>query len=396
MVIKTTSRTRLRLPGAVALGQVVRSAGVAWNGVWRRRAVRWSIVLLPSILATVYYFAIAADQYESEARFVVRSAARSEVPGGLSFLAQLGVARSQDDSYIVQEFMTSRDAIEKLRARLPLFAMFDRKGADFIARYPSFLYGQEDEELYRYFQRMVSIVHSNKTGISVLRVHAFRPEDARDIATTLLLLGEDLVNRINARLQTDAIANSQAELNAAQRRLITAQIKLTDFRNRELIVDPERNAVALSELIARLSADLGSVQAQIAEMKAGSASSPQLIGLQRKAAALEQQIAEERMRVTDDKEGLATRIAAYERLQLEREFARRMLSNSEAELLRAQTDAARQMLYLERIVEPNLSDYSTQPKRIRIVLTVAAANVLALLLGWIIANGIREHAQLQR
>ena len=49
---------------------------------------------MPSILAALYYYAIAADQYESEARFVVRSAARSDAPGGLSFLVQLGLARS--------------------------------------------------------------------------------------------------------------------------------------------------------------------------------------------------------------------------------------------------------------------------------------------------------------
>src|SRR5215203_7279563 len=83
--------------------RLAHSTGAIARGLWQRRAARWPILLLPSILAAVYYFAIATDQYESEARFVVRSAARQEVPGGLSFLVQLGLARSQDDAYIVQE-----------------------------------------------------------------------------------------------------------------------------------------------------------------------------------------------------------------------------------------------------------------------------------------------------
>ena len=360
--------------------------------LWRQQAVRWSILLLPTLLAAVYYFAIATDQYESEARFVVRSAARPEMSSEFSFLAQLGLAPTQDDSYIVQEFMNSRDAIEKLKTRLPLLAMFNREGADFLARYPSILYGREQEEFYRYFQRMLTVAHLDRTGISTLRVRAFRPEDAYDITKTLLLLGEDMVNRINARIQSDAIATSLSELNQSQQRLIAAQTHLTEFRNRELIVDPERNAVALAELIARLSSDLGSVQAQIAEMRVGAAGSPQLIGLQRKAAALEQQIAEERRRIADEKDGLATRIAAYERLQLEREFARRVVSSSEAELIRARNEAARQLLYLELVANPHLADYSTQPKRLRSALTIFAANFLLLFVLWLFLSGVREHA----
>jgi capsular polysaccharide transport system permease protein len=344
------------------------------------------------MLAAVYFFVVAASQYETEARFVVRSAARPEVPGGLSILVQLGLARSQDDSFIVQEFMVSRDAIEKLRARLPLEAMFDREGADFLARYPSVIYGPEAEEFYRYFQRMMTVVHTDKTGISTLRVRAFHASDARDIAETLLQLGEEFVNRINQRLQVDAVGNSSAELGLAQARLIQAQTALTDFRNRELMVDPSRNAIALAELIAHLSAELGGTQAQIAEMKSGAAGNPQLLGLRRKATSLEEQIIRERSRIAGDSQGLAERIATYERLILEREFAQRMLGASEADLVRARSEAARQLLYLDRVVEPYLADYPTRPKRIADVMTILAANTLLLLIGWLFATGLREHA----
>ena len=365
---------------------------VIGGNLWRRRAVRWAVLFLPTLLAALYFFVVASDQYRSEARFVVRSAARPEMPGGLSFLVQLGVASSQDDSFVVQEFMTSRDAIEKLKGKLPLRSMFDREGADFLARYPSILYGPEEEKFYRYFQRMVSVILTDKTGISTLRVRAFRPEEAQQIAQVLLSLGEDFVNRINQRMRTDTVANSEAELQLAQARLIDAQTALTGFRNRELIVDPTRNAAALADLIAQLSADLGATQAQITEMKIGSAASPQLIGLQRKAGALEEQIARERARIAGNKEGLATRIAAYERLSLEREFASKMLGSAETELARARTEANRQSLYLERVVNPQLADYSTYPKRIASTLTVAAANILLVLIGWLIFSGIREHA----
>ena len=244
----------------------------------------------------------------------------------MTFLVQLGLARSQDDSFIVHDFMTSRDAIDQLMQRLPLAAMFDRAGADFLARYPSLLYGPTKERFYKYFQHMVSVIHIETSGISTLRVQAFRADDARHIAETLLTLSEELVNRLNQRLQSDAIASSQADLEKAQERLVQAQAALTDFRNKELMLDPAQNAVALAELIGQLSAELASTQAQLIQMRSGSAGSPQLQTLQRKAAALQEQIARERARIAADSGGLAKRIAAYERLSLEREFANKMTS----------------------------------------------------------------------
>lgn len=357
-----------------------------------RRWGHWVVFLLPTFLAALYFFAIASDQYESEAHFVVRSASRPETPGGLAILIQLGFGRSQDDSFIVQEFITSRDAVRQLGERLPLATFFDRPGVDFLAGYPSILYGPEIEQFYKYFRRMVSVVHVEKTGITTLRVHAFRPNDARDIAETLLRLSEELINRINRRLQSDAVENSLLDVRHAEARVIEAQTRLTEFRNQEMTIDPLQNAIALAELIAKLSSELGATQAQIAEMKVETSASPLLFGLRRKAAALEEQIAVERNRVAKGSDNLAARIANYERLLLEREFANRMLGAAEAALERARAEAMRQLLYLERIVDPHLSDDSTQPKRLRSVVTVMVANLILLAIGWLMFWGVREHA----
>ena len=181
-------------------------------------------------------------------------------------------------------------------------------------------------------------------------------------------------------------------LPTTQARVIAAHTALTDFRNKEMIVDPRQSAVALAELIALLSTELSTVQAQLAELKSGSPGSPQMGSLQRKAAALGEQIAGERGKIAQDKGGLAARIASYERLVLEREFANRMLGSAETELVRARAEAARQLLYLERIVEPNLPDYATQPRRLRKVLTVLVINLLLVGLGWLAFSGVREHA----
>lgn len=358
---------------------------------FRMRQRAWLIVFLPTFLSAIYLFFMASDQYESESKFVVRSAQRPDSLGGLSFLVQLGLQRSQDDSFIVQDFMTSRDAVRELQQRLPLRAMFKTDELDIIAGYPSLLYGLREERFYKYFQTMVSVIHTDKTGISTLRVRAFSAENAREIADALLQLGEGLVNRLNARLLRDAVGRAEAEVTAAQNRVVAAQADLTAFRNRELLIDPARNAVALAELIAKLSTELATTRAQIAEAKMNSSTGPQLPVLERKAFALDEQIVSERARVARSSDGLAERIATYERLTLEREFANKMLDTNQADLVRAKTEATKQLLYLERVVEPNLADYATQPKRLRSVLVVLVANLLLILVVWLIFVGAREH-----
>ena len=186
----------------------------------RTRHWRWLVLLAPTLLSTFYFVVLAAEQYESEARFVVRSASRPNVPGALGFLVQLGIARSQDDSFIVQEYMTSRDAISRLQAMMPLRDMYKGQEADVVAHYPSPLFGPENEEFHRYFQRMVSVVHADKTGISTLKVRAFAAADAHRIAAALLGQAEELVNRLNERSQQDSIRSAVTEVQVAQTRLV--------------------------------------------------------------------------------------------------------------------------------------------------------------------------------
>ncbi len=394
-----------RLPSLTGAGHVIETAGQTIGKVrrllsyvdlplWLRRRA-WLILFLPTLLSAIYFFFMASDQYESEARFVVRSAQRPDSMGGLSFLVQLGLQRSQDDSFIVQYFMTSRDAVRELQQRLPLRTMFKTDALDIIAGYPSPLYSSREERFYKYFQTMASVVHTDKTGITTLKVRAFSAENAKEIADSLLQLGEGLVNRLNERLLRDAVGRAEAEVMEAQKRVIAAQATLTSFRNRELLIDPTSNAVALAELIAKLSAELATTRAQIAEAKLNSSTGPQLPVLERKAIALDEQITSERTRVTRSSDGLAERIATYERLVLEREFANKMLGTNEGDLVRAKAEAAKQLLYLERVVEPNLADYSTQPKRWRSVLTIFVANLLLVLIFWLVFTGIREHAARQ-
>ncbi len=358
-----------------------------------RVTVRTLLVLLPTIVAGLYYGVIATDLYVSEARFVIRSAKPSTAMGGLGALLQLaGLSRAQDDAYAVHDFLTSRDALRQLTQKIDLRRMYDDPNADFITRYPSPLFGHSDEQFFRYFQHRLSVIVNNSTGLTTLRVEAFRADDAQRVASALLTLAEGLVNKLNARMQQDAVEIAAGEVKRAEQRRVANQIETTEFRNRELILDPTANSAIVVQLIGKLSADLADARADIAETRGNSPNSPQLQALQQRAQAIEDQIAVERGRVASSSDGLADKVAVYERLMLEREFAIRTLEQAVVSLETSRIEAHRQQMYLERVVEPGLPDEATMPRRWSMVLTIFGFNVIGAGVLWLIGAGLREHA----
>jgi capsular polysaccharide transport system permease protein len=353
--------------------------------------LRIALYLCPSILAVVYFGLVATDRYVSEAQFVIRTASKPMGAVGFgAFLHMVGLSRSPDDVFSVQSFLASRDAARLLSERLPLRDYYGVPEADFIARYPSLIYGPTLEELHKYLGRMITTIYSSNTGITTLRVQAFRPEHAKAVADTLLDLGEQMVNRMNTRIQEDAVRISQDELTRNEQGLIAAQIAITTFRNKELMIDPAGSSVVVTELIGRLSAELAQVQTQLRETSSAAPDAPHVVSLRRRVAALEAQIAQERGKVTSADGGLANKLVEYERLVLEREFAKQNLAVAARALETARSDARRQQLYLERVVEPNLADYAISPERLRWIGTILVSNLLILLVCWLVASGVQE------
>src|SRR4051812_6981006 len=65
----------------------------------------WAIVGLPTLLAGVYFFAIASDLYLSEVKFLVRGPART--PGNVlsTMLSSAAVSSTSEDTYAVHEYL---------------------------------------------------------------------------------------------------------------------------------------------------------------------------------------------------------------------------------------------------------------------------------------------------
>ncbi len=387
-------------------------SGGWWRRQWRRQAShegtenrehrrRWPkgimslllLMFLPTCVAVGYFWLLAADRYESEARFVLRTPGNKALPGAsiANLLPGAGAARANDDGHIVREFLESRDAARLLEKTAGLREAFAPARMDPFWRFPNLFTSNTEEGFYRHFQRLITADFNSTTGVSTLKMQAFSPEDAQRLAAALLEAAEGLVNRLNERAKRDAIGLSEAVADRMRIRTLAAQAALTAFREREQLVDPGQATLAVLETIAKLSQEAAQVSVQLNELGKASPNAPQLSSLRTRRAALETQIAIERHRLAGDAQSIAPRIVEYERLMLEREFAERALLAAMTSVEMARVEALRQQVYLERVTTPSRPDYPAYPWRIIWSLTVLAAGYMVWRIWRVLAVDALRH-----
>ena len=348
------------------------------------------IVILPTLIVAVYYLLFASPRYVSEARFVVRAAQQNQPSPLGSVLQNVGLSSGSSDSHAVHDYIRSADGMRDLMGRVDIKTMYSRKEIDALSRLPKPFSSNSFEGFRKQFNKYVTVGFDSQTGISILRVEAFTPEDAQKTAAAMLDSSEGLVNRLNQRSSADAVQEAQRTVLEAQARLSVAQNQLTAFRSRERFVDPAKSALAGSTLIGELQLNVATLKAERAQVAADAPNSPQLPFLDSRIRAFEQQIAIENQKIVGDSDSLVPKISTYENLMMEREFADKLLASATASLNSAQLEARRQRLYVDRIVTPNAPDYPEEPKRWLAILAVFSSCLIAYLIGWLIWAGIRE------
>ena len=90
------------LPGGLGLhgfstGEPPPGVGLRMRGIFGRRPFVWS-VLVPTLLAAIYFFALAAPQYVSESRYLVRGRAQASASLLGEALNGAGFRAASDDA----------------------------------------------------------------------------------------------------------------------------------------------------------------------------------------------------------------------------------------------------------------------------------------------------------
>ncbi|MCK3787326.1 RkpR, polysaccharide export protein (plasmid) [Sinorhizobium meliloti] len=359
------------------------------------------LVALPATLASLYMAFVAADQYHSTTSFAVRSIDAGGATDILGMFTQASSGSTVSDSYIIMDYILSERMAADADRRFKLEEVYATRGLDFFYGIGSDL---PIEDKLAYWRDMVKVSFDHASGIMQVSVKAFEPKQAQEIAQFIVDQSDNLVNSLSLSARNDVLRAAQDEVLAGEARLSKARASLRVYRDKSQEISPDQAAKLAVQLIGGLEEELTKLNADLATAKSQMGEdTPRIRVLKTRIESLEQQLAVERQRlgtgertpssaVDPNSPDVAGRIAQFEELETEREFAERAYTAALASLEKARLEANNRQRYLALFIEPTLSELAQYPSRLLNALLVTLGLLFAWGIGVMSYYNIRDRA----
>jgi capsular polysaccharide transport system permease protein len=327
------------------------------------------MVGVPNLIAVTYYGLLASDQYVSEARFTVGTAALPKMDGVGSVTGVPPILIIQDIQ-IVTNYIHSRAIVDELEKTV---ALRDAYGSSAIDWWSRFRKGKPIEKFVKYWEHMSDVSIGMPSGIVALSVRAFSPNDAKRIADAVVKLSEKLINGMNERMRHDTVAASELDLRHASDTLGRARLKMETARNEEGMLDVGQTNLAMTGLISGLQGDLLRAQQEYqTQSRYVDDTAPQMRVLKSRIASMSTQLDGMKAQVTAPSNNgvsalaektLSGKMTKFAELDLDQRIAEKRYAQSAAAVEAARILNERKMLYLHEIVAPAVPEDAKYPKR---------------------------------
>lgn len=352
-------------------------------------------VVLPTLIVALYLALWASDEYESEARFTVRAAhetTSNSLNDALTMFSSLGISKSTgQDVFVVADYIRSRVIIDDLGGKPFMYELFSKSSIDWISRLSR---RATFEDAWKYWNRKVTAIINTQASIITVKVRAYSSAEAHKLSQLIMEQSEILVNEISERSRNDALKRADGEVQAAIKRVSAARQAMLEWRNKASVINPVSSASSINTTLMQLIKDkLLLENSRDALAEAMDKSSPTQRILQTQIDSLDKQITELQSRLTSQQNEnvIAGQISTFEELQLETQFAEKLLTIAHSAYERARMDQDKQQLYLIPIVRPTVPEKAIYP-RLSVVIPMVFAVFLALwgMFSLVIAS-VRDH-----
>jgi capsular polysaccharide transport system permease protein len=351
-------------------------------------------VVIPTVVAIIYFGLVASNEYTSVSSFLVRSPQETSVSGLGGLLKGVGgFSQSEGDAYTVQKYILSRDAMTVLDREQSIKSAFQSGSIDLLNRFSAFGLNDSLEDFYVYYgEKIVDAKVDTDSPIVTLDTNAYDARLAWSMNKRLLELSDKIVNQMNERARADLINSAQHDVDVAKENDRVVTMALANYRNSAGVIDPERQSTIPLQQVGKLQDDLITTRVQIAQMERLSPENPGLPTLRDRANLLQQAIDQVSQRVAGSQgASLASKAAEFQHLTLEKDVADKILAGAITLLDQARVEAERKQLYLERISEPSLPDHAMTPRRGRAILATFLLGLILWGVLTIVIGGVKEH-----
>ncbi|NDY90901.1 Wzz/FepE/Etk N-terminal domain-containing protein [Ideonella livida] len=325
-------------------------------------------VILPSLLAGLYYSLVAQDRYASRAAISVRDisgmSSSSSTSSGLGSLIGGSASAAFGDMLSLNAYIHSSQMLQRLEERLQLRQHYESPAVDFVYRLPK---DAPAEKFLAYFVSRVDVHFDDLTGVLVVEAQAFDREMSRKLNQAILEESERFLNDYMHRIADERRRFAESEVESSKKRLQAAKKEVLEFQVKHRLLDPVLQASANSSLTASLQATLsGHETALNAALAYLSEDSYQVRNLRSQIAATKAQIAAESLRATASTGGaqLAALQIEYQALVSKAAFAEEALKTAQISYESARMDTMRKLKTLVVMEPPTLPGLAAYPKRL--------------------------------
>ena len=353
------------------------------------------VVVIPCVMAALYYGFIISNQYVAEVRMIVRTIgvseqfSSSEVRAGRSIIG--GDSLTQD-SYIVADYLESQEIVRLMEESIGLSALFSRSEIDILSRLeedPSF------ERLHTYWQRQVHTYVDGPSGIIVFTLRAFSPEDTLLIMNKALELSNQMIGQISERAKAELVIRAENEMIESLEEFEEALQRVRQYQNETGILDPILQARLTGSIISQLIAERTQLVVQLETARLSNINeSVVVLQLERSIEALDRQIELRQASLAGEAlvEGqLSARLAEFARLETHRIVQEAIYRANVRNLDTAKSTALRRTTFISIYSEAVLPEESVYPTRLSAWLIFSIGILTVWTTGTLIWLSIQDH-----
>ena len=341
-----------------------------------------AMVILPMVLAVVYYCVFAVDRFVSSSQVVVRQDGNNQaaqVPGLATLLTGTNPA-SREETLYLREYITSMDMMLLLEDRVQWIEQYAGQRSDLFFWLDK---DAEREDLLKYYQRMVSAHYDETTGLLRVEVQAFMPELSEKMLRTILQASEHFVNEVSHNIAREQMKFAQSELETARLNYAKQKTQLLTFQDVNKVLDGGTTAQSRATIVADLESQYTKEQALLTEMTfklRGDA--PQVRQQRQKVEAITQQLTKEKRLLVSSPQGSQLNVVAsrFQQLTLDAGIAEESYKTAVAAVDNARIEASKKIRTLVTVVSPNTPQLALYPER--------WYNLATILLGLLMLYGI--------
>ncbi|MFD1343494.1 capsule biosynthesis protein [Litorisediminicola beolgyonensis] len=320
-------------------------------------------VILPTVLAGYYFFAVATPIYATKSEFLILKNDSAGGSGGMGGLLSGTQFATNQDAIAVQSYLASKDAMLRLDEDEGFKAHFEQAWIDPLQRLDT---DASNEKAYSLYQRYVEIGYDPTEGVIRMEVMAADPEVAAEFSRALIGYAEERVDQLSQRKRSNAVLDADEALAEAEQDRLDAQERLVRLKQESAVIDPQGRIAAMQNQINTYEMQLQEkrlqLQALLDNPRPNQSRVEGVEGDIRRLDALLNQLNSDMLTATTGEDSLAE-IAVQVQLA-EADLATRdmMLQSALERLETARRDADSQARYLTTSVVPVASQDPSYPR----------------------------------